>query len=71
MPVISAPAFTGGDRELAALGRALAGPPAVVLAAGEAWIGKSRLAPEFLARTEGEGATAWSRRARRSGDSAR
>ena len=48
VPAISAPAFTGRHEELAALGRALAGPPAVVLVEGEAGIGKSRLVREFL-----------------------
>jgi DNA-binding CsgD family transcriptional regulator/tetratricopeptide (TPR) repeat protein len=38
---------------MAALGRALAGPPAVVLVEGEPGIGKSRLVQEFLARLEG------------------
>jgi len=42
-PVISAPAFAGRQQELTALGRALAGPPALVLVEGEAGIGKSRL----------------------------
>jgi len=36
VPAISAPAFTGRQQELAALGRTLAGPPAVVLVEGEA-----------------------------------
>ena len=54
--MISAPAFTGRLREeLAALGRALAGPPAVVLVEGEAGIGKSRLVREFLDRADGQG----------------
>ena len=34
VPAISAPAFTGRQQELAALGRTLAGPPAVVLVEG-------------------------------------
>ncbi len=53
VPVISAPAFAGRQRELAALGRVLAGPPALVLVEGEAGIGKSRLVREFLARANG------------------
>jgi DNA-binding CsgD family transcriptional regulator/tetratricopeptide (TPR) repeat protein len=36
-------AFTGRDRELAGLARALAAPPALVLVEGEAGIGKTRL----------------------------
>lgn len=48
-PALSPPAFVGRAPELAALGRALAGPPAVVLVAGEAGIGKTRLLREFLA----------------------
>lgn len=47
--VVSAPRFTGRDRELAALSTALASPPAVVLVEGEAGIGKSRLLREYLA----------------------
>src|SRR6266566_327534 len=35
VPAISAPAFTGRQEELAALGRALASPPAVILVEGE------------------------------------
>ena len=54
VPVISAPAFAGRQQELAALGRALAGPPALVLVEGEAGIGKSRLVREFLARANGQ-----------------
>ena len=72
VPAISAPAFTGRQEELAALGRALAGPPAVVLVEGEAGIGKSRLVREFLDRARRPGAaSAWSRGARRSGGRAR
>jgi DNA-binding CsgD family transcriptional regulator/tetratricopeptide (TPR) repeat protein len=52
-PVIRAPAFTGRDRELAAVAEALAGGPAVVLVEGEAGIGKSRLLREYLASAEG------------------
>jgi DNA-binding CsgD family transcriptional regulator len=55
VPAISAPAFTGRQEELAALGRALDGPPAVVLIEGEAGIGKSRLVREFLDRADGQG----------------
>jgi DNA-binding CsgD family transcriptional regulator len=54
VPVISAPAFTGRQRELAALGRAVAEPAALVLVEGEAGIGKSRLMREFLARDDGQ-----------------
>src|SRR5690349_18918927 len=54
VPAISAPAFTGRQHELAALGRTLAGPPAVVLVEGEAGIGKSRLVREFLDRANGQ-----------------
>jgi DNA-binding CsgD family transcriptional regulator/tetratricopeptide (TPR) repeat protein len=52
--VISAPAFTGRQHELAALSRVLAAPPALVLVEGEAGIGKSRLVREFLARADGK-----------------
>ncbi|MEU9507381.1 AAA family ATPase [Micromonospora sp. NPDC048170] len=45
---LSAPAFVGRERELAALGSALAEPPFVVLLEGEAGVGKSRLLREFL-----------------------
>jgi DNA-binding CsgD family transcriptional regulator len=47
-PLVSAPAFVGRDRELAALTGALAQSPAVVLVEGEAGIGKSRLVQEWL-----------------------
>src|SRR5215467_3160541 len=45
---ICPPSFVGRERELAALGEALAAGPAVVLVEGEAGIGKSRLVREFL-----------------------
>ena len=45
---ISAPGFVGRERELAALDRALADGPAVVLIEGEAGIGKSALLREYL-----------------------
>lgn len=48
-PVLSPPAFVGRATELAELGRALADPPAVVLVAGEAGIGKTLLLHEFFA----------------------
>ena len=54
VPEVSAPAFTGRQEELAALSRALAEPPAVVLVEGEAGIGKSRLVREFLDRSNGQ-----------------
>ena len=54
VPEISAPAFTGQHEELAALGRALADPPAVVLVGGKAGVGKSRLAREFPDRANGQ-----------------
>ena len=54
VPVISAPAFAGRQQELAALARALAGPPALVLVEGETGIGKSRLVREFLAGDDGQ-----------------
>jgi predicted ATPase len=47
--VVCAPALVGRERELAALTRAFAAPPAVVAVEGEAGIGKSRLVGEFLA----------------------
>ena len=50
----SAPAFTGRREELAALGRALADPPAVVLVGGEAGIGESRLVRELPDRANGQ-----------------
>lgn len=45
---ISAPGFVGREKELAALDRALAAGPAVVLIEGEAGIGKSALLREYL-----------------------
>jgi DNA-binding CsgD family transcriptional regulator/tetratricopeptide (TPR) repeat protein len=45
---ISAPGFVGRERELAALDRALAEGPSVVLIEGEAGIGKSALLREYL-----------------------
>jgi DNA-binding CsgD family transcriptional regulator len=48
-PAISAPRFTGRDREMASLASALASPPAVVLVEGEAGVGKTRLLREYLA----------------------
>lgn len=47
-PAISAPRFVGREREMAALVRVLATPPALILVEGEAGIGKSRLLHEFL-----------------------
>jgi hypothetical protein len=48
--LISPPSFTGRESEFAAIERALAGtPPVVVLIEGEAGIGKTRLVQEFLA----------------------
>jgi len=47
------PGFVGRGWELAALGRALAQPPTVVLVEGEPGIGKSRLVQEFLASAPG------------------
>jgi len=47
------PGFVGRDRELADLGEALAGPPAVVLVEGEAGVGKTRLLREFTASPAG------------------
>jgi DNA-binding CsgD family transcriptional regulator/tetratricopeptide (TPR) repeat protein len=51
---IQPPAFIGRERELAALTQALEGEPAVVLVEGEAGIGKTRLAKEFLASPDGQ-----------------
>ncbi|MQA77783.1 MAG: AAA family ATPase [Streptosporangiales bacterium] len=53
LAAISAPGLVGRDGELAALVEALSGQPALVLVAGEAGIGKSRLLREFLARNDG------------------
>lgn len=49
LPEISAPAFVGREREVAALRNALSRPPAVVLVEAESGGGKSRLMQEFLA----------------------
>ena len=51
---IRAPRFVGRDQEIAALERALATAPAVILVEGEAGIGKSRLITEYLAAGAGE-----------------
>ena len=50
---IRVPGLVGRERELAALGRALGTPPAIVLIEGEAGIGKTRLIREFLASPAG------------------
>jgi DNA-binding CsgD family transcriptional regulator/type II secretory pathway predicted ATPase ExeA len=50
---VRAPGFVGRERELAALGRAIAADPSVVLVEGEAGIGKTRLMREFLSSREG------------------
>lgn len=50
LAAISSPGFVGRDGELAAMAEALSGEPALVLLAGEAGIGKSRLLREFLER---------------------
>ncbi len=55
LPALSAPAFVGRVRELAALGSALSRPPFVVLLEGEAGIGKSRLLREFLGSAHANG----------------
>src|SRR5258708_30928314 len=55
LPVMSSPAFVGRERELAEFTRALAAPPALVLAEGEAGIGKSRLVREYLRSPPGQG----------------
>src|SRR5260370_7392177 len=55
LPVVSSPAFGGRERELAEFTRALAAPPALVLAEGEAGIGKSRLVREYLSSPPGQG----------------
>ncbi len=47
--IVSSPDFVGRQREVAALTRALATPPTVILIEGEAGIGKTRLVREFLA----------------------
>src|SRR5258708_7883410 len=47
------PGLGGRERDMAALGRALAGSSAVVLIAGEAGSGKSRLLQEYMASPEG------------------
>jgi DNA-binding CsgD family transcriptional regulator len=49
VPGIREPGFIGREREIEALGQALARPGAVVLIEGEAGIGKTRLVREFLA----------------------
>lgn len=54
LPSVSAPSLIGRQRELAALGRDLASPSAVVLVEGEAGIGKTRLVREFLASAAGK-----------------
>jgi DNA-binding CsgD family transcriptional regulator/tetratricopeptide (TPR) repeat protein len=54
VPGLRSPALTGRDQELAALTRALAGGPAVVLVEGEAGIGKSRLVQEYLTSPAGQ-----------------
>jgi len=51
---IRLPRFVGREREMAALDRALAAAPAVILVEGEAGIGKSRLITEYLAAGPGE-----------------
>ena len=53
VPVTSAPAFVGREKELAALQEALATAPAVVLVEGESGIGKTRLLAEALRRQPG------------------
>lgn len=50
---LSAPAFVGREREIAALRQALSQPPAVVLVEAEPGAGKSRLLQEFLASPAG------------------
>jgi DNA-binding CsgD family transcriptional regulator len=51
--VIRGPSFVGRERELSALGEALAAPSTVVLVEGEAGIGKTRLLREFFATPVG------------------
>ncbi|WP_218155646.1 helix-turn-helix transcriptional regulator [Nonomuraea wenchangensis] len=51
--LMAAPAFVGRAAELAALQRALAQGPAIVLVEGEAGVGKSRLLREFLGSPAG------------------
>jgi DNA-binding CsgD family transcriptional regulator len=57
---VSSPSFVGRAEELgllaAALGRAAAGAPGIVLIAGEAGVGKTRLVDEFAAQAAAEGA---------------
>jgi DNA-binding CsgD family transcriptional regulator len=53
LPAVAVPAFTGRDRELAALAGTLESGPSVVLVEGEAGIGKTRLLEEFLASRPG------------------
>jgi hypothetical protein len=55
---VEAPAFTGRDEELGALGEVLAGRGAVVLVEGELGIGKSRLVNEYLGTGAGRAARA-------------
>lgn len=51
---ISAPAFVGREREVAALRQALSKPPAMVLVEAEPGAGKSRLVREYLASADGQ-----------------
>jgi hypothetical protein len=59
LPTVTAPTFTGRDRELGALGSALACPPAVVLVEGEAGVGKSRLLHQYLASKAAASTRPW------------